>query len=325
LTVQAGIPSYDKAQMLRLSTAILALALSGSAFAADRVFPPGSRIGLIPPSQMKVARAISGFQDPSTGAAIVTIEMPAEAYPSVAAGFTDEALKAQGFALKSRDAVKVGAADALLISGTQTDAGRAVPKSILLAADPTLTALVIAQAPVGASSAAQEELRAALKTVAFRAPLSIDEQLAALPFRLGDTGGFRPVRAMAGNSVLLTDGPNNVVRNAEQPVLIVAQSFAPGPSAPEQREAFARNALVGNSLLKEPVLERSQGFRLGGADWHEIVAKAKDGASDQPVIVMQTIRFAPDSYVRTIGVARPEQRDDLLPRFRRVVDGLVLK
>lgn len=311
--------------MLRVSTFILGLALSASAFAADPVFPPGSRIGLIPPGQMKIARAISGFQDPSTGAAIVTIEMPADAYPSIAAGFTDEALKTQGFTLKSRDTVKVGAGNALLISGTQSDAGRAVPKTILLAADPTLTGLVIGQLPVGAPQAAQEELRTALKSVAFRAPLSIDEQLAALPFRLADSAGFRPIRAMAGSSLLLTDGPNNVVRNAEQPILIVAQSFAPGPSAPDQRDAFARNALVANSLVKEPVLERSQSFRLGGADWHEIVAKAKDGPSEQPVIIMQTIRFAPDSYVRTVGVARPEQRDDLLPRFRRVVDGLVLK
>jgi hypothetical protein len=251
--------------------------------------------------------------------------MPAEAYPSVAASFGDEALKTQGFTLTSRDKIKIGNADATLVSGTQNESGRAVPKTILLTADPTLTALVIAQSPVGAPAVEGERLRAALKTVALRPPLSMDEQLKALPFRLADLANFRPVRAMAGNSILLTDGPSDVVRNAEQPVVIVAQSFAPAPVAADQRDAFARAALGQNALLKDIVFERAQGFRLGGADWHESVAKAKDGHSDQPVIVLQSIRFSQDGYLRTLGVAKVDQRDDVMPRFRRIVDGLAPK
>ena len=311
--------------MLRLTTTLLALVAAGAALAAEPLFPPGSRIGLVPPKNMKPARGVAGFQDPATGAAIVTIEFPAEAFPSMAAGFGDEALKGQGFALKSRDKVMVGKTEATLLSGEQTENGRSVPKSILLAADGTLTALVIAQLPVGAPQAARDEVKAALKTVALRPPLTTDQQVAALPFKLGDAAGFRPVRAVAGNALLMTDGPKDIVRDAEQPIMIVAQSFAPGPTTPEQRDVFAKQALVANGMLKEAVYERAQGFRLGGAEWHEIVAKGKDGTSDQPVIVMQTIRFAPDGYLRMLGVARMEKRDDVMPRFRRIVDGVALK
>jgi hypothetical protein len=311
--------------MLRLTTTLLALAAATAALAADPVFPPGSRIGLVPPKNMKPARGVAGFQDPATGAAIVTVEMPAEAFQSVAAGFADAALKNQGFTLKSRDKVMIGKTEATLVSGEQTENGRAVPKSVLLAGDGTLTALVIAQLPVGASQAARDEVNAALKTVALRAPLTAEQQVAALPFRLADTAGFRPVRAMAGNALLLTDGPKDVVRDAEQPIMIVAQSFAPGPTTPEQRDLFAKQALVANSMLKETVYERAQGFRLGGAEWHEIVAKGKDGTSSQPVIVMQSIRFSSDGYLRMLGVARQEKRDDVMPRFRRIVDGVALK
>lgn len=309
--------------MLRFSTILALTFAAGAALAADPVFPPGSRIGLVPPANMQPARGLAGFQDPQTGAAIIAVEMPAEAYPSIAAGFSEEALKAQGFTPTSRETVKIGSADALLVSGTQNESGRAVPKTVLLTADPTMTALVIAQSPVGASPAEEDKLRAALKTVALRPALSMDDQLKALPFRMGDMASFRPIRAMAGNSILLTDGPSDVVRNAEQPVVIVAQSFAPAPAGAEQRDAFARAALAQNALLKDIVFERAQGFRLGGADWHEIVAKAKDGQSDQPVIVLQSIRFSPDGYLRTLGVAKVEQRDEVMPRFRRIVDGLV--
>jgi hypothetical protein len=312
--------------MLRSASALfLAVLAPVAALAADPVFPPGSRIGLVPPPDMKPARGVAGFQNPETGAAIVAVEMPAEAFPSVSAGFAEEALKTQGFTASSRDTFKIGKSDALLVSGTQTENGRAVPKVILLTADTGLTALVIAQLPVGAPAADEQKVKAALKTVALRPALSMDEQVKALPFRLGDLAGFRPVRAMAGNSILLTEGPNDVVRAADQPAVIVAQSFAPAPPGPEARDQFARAALVGNALLKDVTYERAQNFRLGGAEWHEIVAKAKDGQSDEPVIVLQSIRFAPDGYLRTLGVAKIGQRDDVMPRFRRVVDGLAPK
>lgn len=307
-----------------LAVALAPAAFAPMAFAADAVFPAGSRIGLVPPKSMSPTRGVSGFHDPATGAAIVAIEMPADAYGPMAAGFGDDALKAQGFAVSSRDTVKIGAADAVLIAGEQNDGGRAVPKVVLLAAEPTLTALVIAQAPIGAPAALRDELKEALRTVAIRPPLAMDEQIAALPFRMGDMAGFRPIRAMAGNALLLTDGPEDAVKAASQPVLIVAQSLVPAPAA-EQRDAFARSLLGANTLLNEIVVERSQGFRQAGSDWHEIVAKAKDAQSDEPVVVMQTIRFEPGGYLRMVGVARSAQRDDVLGRFRRAVDSVVLR
>lgn len=304
-----------------LSVPILSVLLAGAAAAADRVFPPGSRIGLVPPAEMVPSRGMTGFRHPRSGAAIIAIEMPAEAFPGLAASFTDPALKAQGFAVTRRDAPQVGGGSAILITGDQTDNGRTVPKSVLLASDATMTALVIGQLPPGASAADLADVEAALKTVAFRAPLGIDEQLASLPFRIGDRSGFRVIRAMAGNSVLMTDGPSDVVRQASQPVLIIAQSFGPAPG-PDQREAFARSALVSNNFVKEAVLERSQSFKQGGADWHEIVARAKEAGSDTPVVVMQTIRFEPDGYMRSVGIVKAEDRDAVMPRFRKVVDSL---
>lgn len=301
---------------------LLSLLLAGPAFAADVVFPTGSRIGLKPSESMVPARGLSGFVDPKTGASIVLLEMPPEAFPNISAGFTDEALKAQGFALRSRDELTLGAAKGLLVSGDQGEAGgRMIPKTVLLASDPSLTALVIGQLPPGAPAESEAELRNVMKTVSLRAPLTMGEQLNALPFSLGDLGGFRPIRVMAGNSVLLTEGPKDSVQGAEQPVLIVAQSFAPSPSA-DQRDPVARAALAGNTVLKDIVFERSGSFRQAGSEWHEIVARAKDAPSGQDVVVTQTMRFEPGGYIRAVGIMRADQRDDVLPRFRRIADGM---
>lgn len=318
-------PTQTGIRMLRplvaLLVAVLLAAFAGAAAAQAPVFPPGSRIGLVPPADMKLSRGLTGFRSESTGAAILALEMPPEAFPSLAASFTDSALKSQGFALKDREAPQVGGAQAIFVSGEQNDAGRAIPKIVLLAADPGMTALVIGQLPPGSSSEAVASVQAAIRTVAFRPPLTTAEQVASLPFKIGDMAGFRPIRAMAGNSLLLTDGASDVIREAAQPVIIVAQSFAPAPP-PDRRDAFARQALTSNNFFKDTVVERAQGFRQRGQDWHEILAKAKDVNSDTDLIVMQTIRFEADNYVRSVGIARADSRDAVLPRFRRIVDSI---
>jgi hypothetical protein len=298
--------------------------LSGYAWAADPVFPPGSRIGLVPPPDMVASEGIAGFRDPKTGAAIATIEMPAEAYQSMAAGFTEEALKTQGFTLKSRETVTVGGHEAVLISGDQVQGDVTVPKSVLLSADAGMTALVIAQSPPGAPAGDEAKLKDALKTVVFRAPLSMDQQLAALPFTFGDLAGFRPVRVMAGNSVMLTKGPSDGIQAAEQPIMIVAQSLAGAPP-PEQRAAVARELLTANTFLDDTTLERSQSFRQNGSEWHELVAKAKDRRSGAPVVVQQTIRFVHAGYIRMVGIVKADDRDGSMPLFRRIADSVAPK
>lgn len=307
---------------LALVAFLCAAAPAWAAGAGEPIFPPGSRVGLVPPADMTLARGLTGFRNAQTGAAILVVEMPADAYPGLAVGFTDEGLAAQGFALQERSSPEIGTGKAVLVTGTQAASGRQIPKAVLLASDPSTTALVIGQLPEGASAADQASVAAAIRTVTFRPALTLDEQLGSLPFRLRDTAGFRPVRALAGNSLLLTDGPADVVKEAAQPVLIVAESFTPPPPA-SLREAFARQALLANTFIKDPVLERSQSFRQGGSEWHEIVAKAVEATWGTPVTVMQTIRFEPDSYVRAVGIVRTEQRDAILPRFRQIVDSIV--
>jgi hypothetical protein len=165
-------------------------------------------------------------------------------------------------------------------------------------------------------------MRQALKSVALRGPVSLDEQVSALPFRIGDRAGFRPVRVLAASSVLLTDGPLDTAEAVAQPVAILGISLQPPPLEGEQRERFARAALNSNQVLKEIILERSDSFRLKGQDWHEIVARAKDATSGEPIVVMQTIRFESDRYVRMVGLTRAAKRDENLPRFRRIIDSV---
>jgi hypothetical protein len=308
--------------MKAIAAAALGFVLSvQAAFAAEPVFPPASRIGIVPPADMMVSRRFSGFENEEKAAAINLVEMPAEAYEQLVKGFTRDALKRQGLNETSRENLKLGDKTAVLIGGTMEGPvqGR---KWVMAVKGEDMAGLIVAQVRGGEDGYSEAQMREVLKTVVLRGPVSLEEKVSALPFRLGDTAGFRPVRAISGNSVLFTDGPKDTITAVEQPILIIASSLAVPPPAGDQRNQFARAALNSNQILKDIRIERSEAFRFKGQDWHEIVARAVEAESGQPIIVMQSIRFEPNRYVRMVGLTRVEQRDENLRRFRTVIDGV---
>lgn len=311
--------------LARPATALaLLLGLTHGAFAADPIFPASSRFGFQPPSDMVASKRFSGFERIEGGATVSVVELPPNAFAELEQNFTDANLKQQGFIVTNRQAIKVaGDVDAVLFTGEQPAAdpstGPSIKKWMLLVGDPTVTGIIIAQSAPEAET--DETMVNMLTGVRIRPELTLDQQVAALPFRIGDPAGFRPVRVLAGNSVLLTQGPKDQMTGLEQPILVLAQAIQPPPQ-PEQREAFARTALASNQTMKDFVVERSQSYRQNGVDWHEIVARATDTPSGTPVVVAQTIRFAPDGYLRAVGVVRADQRDGVLAKFREVVDSV---
>ena len=57
--------------------------LAGSAWAADPVFPAGSRIGLVPPPGFVVSKNFPGFEHAEKQASILVAELPGYAFESI--------------------------------------------------------------------------------------------------------------------------------------------------------------------------------------------------------------------------------------------------
>lgn len=293
-----------------------------TALAAEPAFPAGSRIGLIPPADMTASKRFSGFENKEKESGISFVEMDPGAYPKLLLTLTDPALKRQGMNVTRRESLKLGTRPAMLISGTMAgDVGGR--KWVLAVDDPGLTALVIAQVPGGRDGYSDDAIRDALKSVALRGPVSIDEQVAALPFHIGDRAGFRPVRSVAGNAILFTDGPKDDPKAAEQPILVLAAASVTS-QAQNGWDQFAKGMLNANPLIRDIVIERSESFRTQGQDWQEIVARAADAGTGQPVIVMQTLRIDANRLIRLVGMTQPDQRDRDLSRFRKVIDSITV-
>ena len=85
---------------------IVALLLAAPAHADDVVYPPGSRIGLVPSAGLHISTSFPGFEDPDNNGAVLLGTLPAEAYLVFEKSDPTETMKKLGrHPRQARDAV----------------------------------------------------------------------------------------------------------------------------------------------------------------------------------------------------------------------------
>lgn len=300
---------------------------SSPTFAADPVFPLGSRMGFVPPPGFQLSKRFPGFENPDTRSSILVATMPSQAYAGLEESLSTEALKKQGVTEDKRQTLTLAKGKALLVTGNEQENGQKFRKWMLLGQLPEGVALVAVMVPESALKTYSDDvIRASLATLAVRPSVPLEEQISLVPFKLNDLSGLRPIRVLGGTGVLMTDGASDTPTPAEQPIFIAMI----GQGAPEQaadRANFARNLFTGLGDFKEVHFVNGPGgdmLRLGGGSLitHELQAEAKEAFSDTPMKLVQWVRFGSGTFIRMVGMARADQWSAVFPRFRAVRDGV---
>jgi len=316
---------------LARTAVLLALAFVAArpAGADDIVFPPGSRIGLVPPPGVTPVSAVRGnpnvhgFEDGPDATAISILELPAQVYGEFEKATSADALKKQGVTLEKREELTLKDGKGILLVGQQQAAANvSLRKWILVASMPDLTALLTVEIPAAAKSLYPDEaIHAALASVTVRKSVPVDEQLSLLPYRLGELAGFRVVRIVGGNLVLLTDGPEDSIEAVEQPHVLVTVGVG-GPEDATSRQNFARNLLAGVPSFKDVHLTSSEMLRLNGQQVHELMADGKDAKNGADLKIVQWLKFTGGAYMHIVASAPATGWLQAFPRFRAVRDGV---
>jgi hypothetical protein len=306
------------------SAAFLAFVLlAAPTHAAEPMFPPGSRVGLVPPPGFHMGKAFAGFEDRQRNALIVISEYPASAYPDLEQRVAAEQMQKQGLVVERREPVTLEAGPAFLVVGSQDAGGTNFRRWVLVASTAQFTAIVSVQVPTEEKEAHSDAaVRASLATFAVRAKAPVEEQLEALPFRLRELAGFRIARVMASSAALLTEGADESLDVAVQPVVLIAIVPGAPPAQASDRDRFARSVLSEAPGIKDVRLTRSEPLRIGSMPGHEIVAEAKDIKSGTEVMVAQWLRFGVTNHLRILAVARKEGWFETFMRLRTVRDGV---
>jgi hypothetical protein len=299
---------------------IVSVMLGSAALAVEPVFPPGSRVGLVPPSGMTAATSFQGFEDRAQRVVLLMSEVSAQTYEKIAQDFTPEAIRAGGMEEISRETLPLAAGEALLLVTRQEQNGTALRKWALLARSEDLTITIIGVVPETAREAYPDAaMRSAFASVVVRAKLTPDEMLAVLPYRLDDLSGFRLLRTNPDGTAVMTLGPQDTSLPAEQPYFMITPRPVEPPQ-PAERDRFAQRMMAG--FLNRPNVRviNSEPMRIGGKPGYQIVAAGKDERSGDELVMVQWLRFGP-GVVQMFGVARLDRWDDAFARMRTVRDG----
>jgi hypothetical protein len=302
---------------------LLALvALHGPARATDAQFPLGSRLGLKPPPGMELSSAFPGFEDRTNNVFIRLVALPEKAYAEIEKTMTNDALKKQGMTVEKRETLPLPSGKSILIVARQEASGQKFRKWLLIAPITDVTALISFEIPDTAKASYSDgSIRTALTSLTARASVPVEEQLALVPFKLGDLAGLRVVAVIPGRAIQLTDGPKDSVDSVDQPHLVIG-AVPGGPQSPADRDSFARLALGGLPPLKDLRITGSESMRIGGQQGHELRAEAKDAASGADVEIVQWLRFGSGAYLRMLAFGPKEGWTQNFARFRAVRDGL---
>jgi hypothetical protein len=304
--------------------AFLAVLAAAPAQAADAQFPTGSLVGFVPPPGFVVAKRFPGFENSDNGGSIVLLSLPPQAYADIEKSMTAEAFKAQGITEEKRESLALPGGKGMLVIGSETDQGQKFRKWMFLGSVPAAIAVAAVRIPASSLKGYSDDvIKTSLLTMTARPSVPIEEQLSLMPFQFNEMSGLRAVRVMNGTGVFLTDGPKDAPDIADQPVFVVSVGQG-GPEQAEERANFARNMFTGLGEFKDVRIVSGDMLRLGGGSMptHELQAEAKDAKTDEPMKIVQWIRFGHGVFVRMIGVARANAWSKEFPRFRAVRDGV---
>ncbi len=303
--------------------ALIALSPACAAGAAGPVFPKGLRIGLAPPGDLKPSTHFPGFEDPDRGVRISILELPLPAFQEIERSIF--AANQAGLTEVKRESFPFQSGIGFLVSGRaqKNDVKLRVWFLAATGIGPQfgdLATMIKVEVPEAAAAVYTEAaIREALASVTFR-PAPVEEQLALLPFKIRELAGFRVMKVLDRDGVILIEGPGpNLV---EHPYMIV--SLGRGmPDNADARARFARD-LLSSAPLRDITLTLAEPIRIGGQPGYEIRATAV-GLDGKPLSLVQWLRFRGGAFLRVIGVVHKENWDQWFPRFREVRDGVDLE
>jgi hypothetical protein len=301
--------------------ALLSAALS-PAFAADPVYPPGIRIGIVPLPGLVVSKTFPGFETEDHGVKVLIAELPPVAYGEVANAVKTNSFPGGANAIKP-ESLPTAAGEGFYTVENAKDGADTVRRFSMIVAGATFSGYVAAQVAESATKTFSDDaVRQMFASTVVRKEVPVEEQLGLLPFNMTELGGFKNVRTLApGAAILFADGDEET--GIEASSYMVIGTIASAPTQPEDRGRFAQQAAGQIPGLRDGRITMSEPLRIAGSPGYETRVEATSGKANTPVMVVQWLRFGSGNQALRIIASTP--RDDwskAFPRFRAVRDGI---
>ena len=307
-----------------LSAVALLVTLVGPALAAEAVFPPGIRVGMVPLVGLTRAKTFIGFETEDESVKVLVAELPPEAYGEVVNAFKANPTGTGGIKPESIETA-AGTAYYTVENARENakDGAGIVRRYSMILPGGTFSGYVAVQVPENAGKIYTDDaVRQMFASAVTRQQVPVEEQLALMPFKVSDLGDFKHVRTLAPSAgILLADGDEKTGFEAAPFMLIGLMGSA--PAQPEDRGRYAEQAATSIPGVRNWRITMSEPVRIDGMAGYETRLDAISGKDNTPVTVVQWLRFGgSQNSLRIIGSAPRDEWTKAFPRFRAVRDGI---
>lgn len=307
-------------KLIRLiSAAVLFVAASGPALAADPVFPPGVRVGMTPLVGLAPAKSFAGFETEDQSVKVLVAELPAEAYNEVMNAFKANPAGTNGVKPES---IETSAGVAYYTAENAREGANTVRRYSMILPGGTFSGYVAVQIPENATKIYTDEaVRRMFASVVIRKEVPVDEQLGLMPFKITELSDFKNVRTLSpGAALILADGDE--ITGFEAAPFMVLGLIGSVPAQPDDRGRFAQQAATTIPGVRDARLTMSEPVRIDGSPGYETRIDATSGKDNTAVTVVQWLRFGSSNTLRIIASAPRDEWTKAFPRFRAVRDGI---
>jgi hypothetical protein len=290
------------------------------AVAAEAVFPPGVRIGMVPLVGLSRAKTFIGFETEDESVKVLMAELPPEAYGEVMNAFKANPAGTGGIKPES---IETAAGTAYYTAENAKDGASVVRRYSMILSGGTFSGFVAVQVPENASKIYTDDaVRQMFASAVIRKEVPVEEQLGLMPFKISDLSDFKHVRTLAPNAgILLADGDEKT--GFEAAPFMVIGLMGSAPTQPEDRGRYAEQAARSIPGVRNWRITMSEPVRIDGMAGYETRLDATSGKDNTPVTVVQWLRFGGgQNSLRIIGSAPRDEWSKAFPRFRAVRDGI---
>lgn len=302
-----------------LAALALLIATAFPALAADAVFPPGLRLGMVPLVGLGKAKTFPGFESEDGSVKVLVTELPPAAYNEVVSAFNANPAGNNGV---KPDKIETPAGLAYFTTESGKAGDTLVKRYSMIVPGTGFSGYVEVQVPENASKIYTDEaVRQMFATATIRKEVSADEQIALLPFKVTDLAGFKDIRTLVpGSSIIIADG--NESSGYESKPFMILGLIGATPQSADDRARFAQEAALQIPGVRETKLTMSEPIRINGQPGFETRIDGVSGKDKTPVTVVQWIRFGGGTSLRIIASSPRDQWSDAFTRFRAVRDGI---
>ena len=313
-------PGRSFMKPLRFFAAVaLVVATTCAASAADPVFAPGARVGLVPLVGLVKANTFVGFETEDHGVKVLMADLPAEAYGEVASAFKANPGGTGGVRPES---IETATGLAYYTVENAKEGATNVRRYSMILPGPTFSGYVAVQVPENAAKIYTDEaVRQMFATAVIRDQVPVEEQLGTMPFNMSEKGNFKNFRTLApGAAIILADGDEK--SGFEVAPFMIIGLIGSAPSSPDDRDRFAQQIATTIPGVRDARITMSEPVRIDGQPGFETRIDATSGKDNTPVTVVQWLRFGAKTSLRIIGSSPRDQWPSAFTRFRAVRDGI---